>query len=92
VLTVRTEVTDRMLIFGERHLQTILAQIRGSLQRTLPSSQPPGSLGRGSCFRSRVRARSGIQTPELRVTHEAEARSPDDHPRSTGRAPSMTFV
>jgi putative transposase len=26
VLTVRTEVTDRMLIFGERHLRTILAQ------------------------------------------------------------------
>jgi putative transposase len=25
VLTVRTEVTDRMLIFGQRHLQTILA-------------------------------------------------------------------
>jgi putative transposase len=26
VLTVRSEVTDRMLIFGERHLRTILAQ------------------------------------------------------------------
>jgi transposase InsO family protein len=26
VLTTRTEVTDRMLIFGERHLQTILTQ------------------------------------------------------------------
>jgi putative transposase len=26
VLTARTEVTDRMLIFGQRHLQTILAQ------------------------------------------------------------------
>ena len=25
VLTVRTEVTDRMLIFGERHLRTVLA-------------------------------------------------------------------
>jgi putative transposase len=25
VLTARTEVTDRMLIFGERHLRTILA-------------------------------------------------------------------
>ena len=25
VLTTRTEVTDRMLIFGERHLRTILA-------------------------------------------------------------------
>ena len=26
VLTARTEVTDRMLIFGERHLRAILAQ------------------------------------------------------------------
>jgi transposase InsO family protein len=26
VLTVRTEVTDRMLIFGERHLRSVLAQ------------------------------------------------------------------
>ena len=26
VLTTRTEVTDRMLIFGERHLRSILAQ------------------------------------------------------------------
>ncbi len=25
VLTARTEITDRMLIFGERHLRTILA-------------------------------------------------------------------
>jgi putative transposase len=26
VLTARTEVTDRMLIFGERHLRAILAE------------------------------------------------------------------
>ncbi|MFY9928183.1 MAG: integrase core domain-containing protein [Streptosporangiaceae bacterium] len=26
VLTAKTEITDRMLIFGQRHLQTILAQ------------------------------------------------------------------
>ena len=26
MLTVRSEVTDRMLIFGERHLRAILAQ------------------------------------------------------------------
>jgi putative transposase len=26
VLTARTEVTDRILIFGQRHLRTILAQ------------------------------------------------------------------
>lgn len=26
VLTARTEVTDRMLIFGQRHLQTVIAE------------------------------------------------------------------
>ena len=26
VLTARTEATDRMLIFGQRHLRTVLAQ------------------------------------------------------------------
>ena len=26
VLTARTELTDRMLVFGERHLRTVLAQ------------------------------------------------------------------
>jgi putative transposase len=29
VLTARTEITDRMLIFGERHLRTILAEYQG---------------------------------------------------------------
>jgi len=29
VLTARTEITDQMLIFGERHMRTILAQYEG---------------------------------------------------------------
>jgi hypothetical protein len=28
VLTARTELTDRILIFGERHLRTVLAEYR----------------------------------------------------------------
>jgi hypothetical protein len=53
VLTARTEFTDRMLIFGERHLRTILAEYESPLQRTAPSLQPPApaaparSPGRG---------------------------------------------
>ena len=41
VLTARTEVTDRMLIFGERHLRTSPGPVRGPLQRTPPPPQPP---------------------------------------------------
>ena len=41
VLTARTEVTDRMLIFGERHLRLVLAEYEAQLQRTTPPSQPP---------------------------------------------------
>jgi putative transposase len=33
VLTARTEVTDRMLIFGERHLRTILAEYEAHYRR-----------------------------------------------------------
>jgi hypothetical protein len=36
VLTVRTEVTDRMLIFGERHLRSVLAQYAAHYNRQRP--------------------------------------------------------
>jgi putative transposase len=36
VLTVRTEVTDRMLIFGERHLRTVLAEYETHYNRRRP--------------------------------------------------------
>ena len=36
MLTVRKEVTDRMLIFGERHLRTILAQYEGHYKGRRP--------------------------------------------------------
>jgi hypothetical protein len=36
VLTARTVATDRMLIFGERHLRSDLAGYAGQLQRTTP--------------------------------------------------------
>ena len=50
VLTVRTEVTDRMLIFGERHLRSVLAQYsqhhnrqqpHRALQLRPPHPEPP---------------------------------------------------
>jgi transposase InsO family protein len=36
VLTVRSEVTDRMLIFGERHLRSVLAQYSRHYNRQRP--------------------------------------------------------
>jgi putative transposase len=36
VLTVRTEVTDRMLIFGERHLRSVLAEYARHYNRRRP--------------------------------------------------------
>ena len=45
VLTARTEVTDRMLIFGQRHLRTILAEYKGHYNGRRPHRslqlQPP---------------------------------------------------
>ena len=59
VLTARTEVTNQMLIFGERHLQTILAQYAahyngqrrhpaGSSARPGPTTRSPTSPSSGS--------------------------------------------
>ena len=61
VLTVRTELTDRMLIFGERHLRSALAD----MPRT---TTPSGRIARCSCARharkrpspSRSTAGSGV--------------------------------
>jgi putative transposase len=36
VLTARTEITDRMLIFGQRHLQLVLAEYEGHHNRRRP--------------------------------------------------------
>jgi transposase InsO family protein len=40
VLTARTEVTDRMLIFGQRHLQTIVAQYEAPCFSDRPAVRP----------------------------------------------------
>ena len=41
VLTARAEVTDRMLIFGERHLRLVLAEYEAHYNGRRPPSQPP---------------------------------------------------
>jgi transposase InsO family protein len=41
VLTVRTEVTDRMLIFSQRHLRLVLAQYEAHYNGRRPHRRPP---------------------------------------------------
>ena len=41
VLTARTEVTGRMLIFGERHLWSVLAGYEAHYNGRRPPPQPP---------------------------------------------------
>ena len=62
VLTARTEITDRMLIFGERHLRTILTEYQGHYNgrrphrsRQLRPPQPDHPATDLSCKRIRRR-------------------------------------
>jgi hypothetical protein len=63
VLTARTEVTDQVLIFGERHLRTILAQYeahyngrRPHRSRQLRPPRPDYPVADLSCVEPRKRA------------------------------------
>jgi putative transposase len=55
VLTARTELTDRILIFGERHLRTVLAQYgthyNGQRPAATPSVTTSPATPRSSCPR-----------------------------------------
>ena len=62
VLTVRTEITDRMRIFGERHLRSVLAQYsrhynRRRLHRALRLRQPRPESPAPEAIYSRIRRR-----------------------------------
>jgi putative transposase len=59
VLTARTEVTDRMLIFGQRHLQTILAEYEDHYNGRRPPSQPSAPTRPGPTTLSPTFLRSG---------------------------------
>jgi transposase InsO family protein len=79
VLTARTEVTDQMLIFGERHLRTILAQYAahynggaptaaGNSARPGPTTRSPTSPGSGSS----AGLSSAASPTSTRGPHEAQ--------------------
>jgi len=62
VLTVRTEVTDRMLIFGEQHLRRVLAEYtahynRRRLHRSLELRPPRPDAPVHEPIRGRIRRR-----------------------------------
>ena len=78
VLTARTEVTDRMLIFGQRHLRLVLAEYEThyllygrrphrsrQLQLPAPTTLPPMSPTNGSSA-GPSSADSSASTNELR--------------------------
>jgi hypothetical protein len=62
VLTVRTEVTDRMLIFGERHLRRVLAEYAAHYNGRRPHRARCGCgrRARHCRFPSRSLAGSGV--------------------------------
>ena len=54
VLTARTEVTDRRLVFGDRRLRPILAEYEAHYNGRRPPSQPPAPPASRSHAASRV--------------------------------------
>jgi hypothetical protein len=91
VLTARTELTDRILIFGERHLRTALAEYGAQLQRsvttpgaptspTTPRSSRPGPSPAADQtptdpWRPDQRVRTGSLEPQ--VNHDSRVLEPD---------------
>ena len=82
VLTARTEITDRMLIFGQRHLQLVLAAYEGhyngrrdpiaaaSSARPGPTTLPPTSP------RSRSSAGSSSAAPSTNTSEPHKSSGP----------------
>ena len=64
VLTARTEVTDRMLIFGQRHLHAILAQYEAHYNGRRPRRNPATLLPTSPKSRSKRRPVLGGLTNE----------------------------
>ena len=79
VLTVRTEVTDRMLIFGERHLRSVLAQYVAALQPAAAAS----SAAATSAAPGRACPRAGPRQDPA----STDPRRPDQPVRSRGLKP-----
>jgi transposase InsO family protein len=82
VLTARTEITDRMLIFGERHLRTILTQYEAHYNGWRPHRsrqlRPPGPTPSRRPLSQADQAQAGPRRPHQRIRTgriEAQVRS-----------------
>jgi hypothetical protein len=75
VLTVRTEVTDRMLIFGEQHLRRVLATYAVHYN----TARPPSGAATASTAPAIIGPRSGLQKDPASA---AGPRRPDQPVRS----------
>ena len=63
MLAARTEVTDRMLIFGERHLRSVLAEYAGTTTdnghtEAADSARPGPNHPVADLFRQRIKRRA----------------------------------
>jgi putative transposase len=72
VLTARTEVTDRMLIFSERHLRSVMAEYAPALQRAktapcAPVPATPARSPRGRSFPGTSQAPASPRRPPQRI-------------------------
>src|ERR1700746_2321361 len=82
VLTARTEVTDQMLIFGQRHLQTILAEYAAHYNGRRPHrslSLPPPRPDHPPADLSRNEYSEGMSSvatsPNTSEPHKAQVRT-----------------
>ena len=85
VLTARTEVTDRMLIFGQRHLRTVLAEYEAHYNGRRPHRSRQLRLPR-PITRSRTFPRSGSSAgPSLAASSANMSEPPKAQARAGGR-------
>src|SRR6476469_9255863 len=86
VLTIRSEVTDRMLIFGEWHLRQVLCPILGTLQPAPPASSPPAASATPASARPRAGPRQDpTSTDPRRLDQPVRGRSLKQLVRTRGR-------
>jgi hypothetical protein len=92
VLTARTEITDRMLIFGERHLRSALAQYAAHYNGRRPHRSRhlhPPQPNHPAADLSRSRSSAGPSSEASSTNTSGPRRSPGQDPRPTSGTPQV---